>query len=139
MDFWDGVVLHVHTSSGTAEKMVKCALLCISCDLPAGRKAVGLLSYNARLGCSKCLKEFTGPVGSRNYSGFDRSQWKPRSDEEHRSNVRKLRKCCTKSELAKREAELGCRNSVLLSLPYFSPTRFLTIEQPHAQPVSGYW
>ena len=113
-DFWDGVVLNVHTPSGIIEQEVKCALMCISCDLPAGRKLLGFLSYNARLGCSRCLKEFTGPVGSQNYAGFNRSQWKVRSDKDHRDNVAKLKKCKTKSELSKREAELGCRNSILL-------------------------
>ena len=37
------------------------------------------LSYTARLGCSRCLKEFTGRVGERrDFSGFDRSKWTPR-------------------------------------------------------------
>ena len=76
-EFWCGVKLCV----SSIEQNVKCALLCRSCYLPAGRKVCGFLSYNARLGCSKCLKEFSGPVGSQNFSGFDRSKWALRSDE----------------------------------------------------------
>lgn len=129
--FWKGVMLPVHSPTGVVQQKVKCALMCISCDLPAGRKVCGFLSHNARLGCSKCLKEFTGPIGSQNYSGFDRSQWLPRCDKDHRDNVDMLKKCKTKSELSRRESELGCRNSIMLKLPYFSPTRFLAIDPMH--------
>lgn len=66
MEFWVGTKLQIHTSSGTIEEMVKCALLCISCDLPAGRKVCVFLSHTARLGCSRFLKEFPGTVGSQN-------------------------------------------------------------------------
>ncbi len=55
LDFWLGVKLQVYSSSGTVEKVVKCALLCICCDLPAARKACGFLSYTAKLGCSRCF------------------------------------------------------------------------------------
>ena len=132
LDFWTGVKLCVKTSSGVAEKLVRCALLCVSCDLPAAQKACGFLSYTARLGCSRCLKEFSGRVGEeRDFSGFERSQWPPRLDTQHRENVKKLRKCNTKSALKQAESNYGCRYSVLLDLPYFSPTRFLIIDPMH--------
>ena len=35
-----------------------CCLMSISCDIPAARKVSGFLSHNARMGCSKCKKEF---------------------------------------------------------------------------------
>ena len=132
LDFWSGVKLRICSSSGVVEEIVKCALLCVCCDLPAARKSCGFLSYTARLGCSRCLKEFPGRVGDvRDFSGFNRSQWKPRSDTEHRVNVAKLKKCKSKSELEQNESKLGCRYSCLLDLPYFSPTRFLTIDPMH--------
>ncbi len=36
-----------------------------------------------------------------------------------------------KAALKKAESEVGCRYSSLLELPYFSPTRFLTIDPMH--------
>ena len=39
---------------------IKAALLCISTDIPAVRKVCGFLGHAARLGCSKCTKEFEG-------------------------------------------------------------------------------
>ena len=59
--FWDGIELNVHS---VGKKKIRCALVCVACDLPAGWKVCGFLSYNARLGCSRCWKQFAGSVGS---------------------------------------------------------------------------
>ncbi len=40
-EFWEGVDFNVH------KETIRCALLCASCDLPAGHKLCGFLSYNA--------------------------------------------------------------------------------------------
>jgi hypothetical protein len=45
MEFWSGKHLNVHGSS--TKRLVRCALLAVCCDLPAGRKVCGFLSYNA--------------------------------------------------------------------------------------------
>ena len=66
--FWDGVELNVPFLQ--CRKLIRCALLCVACDIPAGRKVWGVLSHNSHLGCSRCLKQFTGTVGSMNFSGF---------------------------------------------------------------------
>lgn len=131
LHFRSGIKLRVHAPSGYIEENVKCALLCISCDLPAGRKSCGFLSHSARLGCSRCLKEFPGGVGSQDYSGFDRQQWSPRTDKEHRLNVHKIKECKTITEQRKAESTLGCRYSVFLDLPYFNAPRFLIIDPMH--------
>ena len=79
-DFWKGIDLEC----GGVVKTIRCALICVACDLPAGRKACGFLSYNAKFGCTKCKKEFQGTVGSFDFSGFDRANWPARDAEEHR-------------------------------------------------------
>ena len=68
--FLEGVDINV--DKGNVKKKVKCVLLGISSDIPAGRKACGFLGHNAHLGCSKCLKKFSGTPGNMDYSGFDR-------------------------------------------------------------------
>ena len=55
----------------SSKQIVRCALLSAACDLPAGRKLCGFLSFNARLGCSRCWKEFPGCVGNQDFSGFN--------------------------------------------------------------------
>ena len=56
-------------------KKIRCALMCIATDVPAGRKLCGFLGHSARLGCSKCLREFPGGIGNKDYSGFDRTTY----------------------------------------------------------------
>lgn len=80
--FWHGKEMNVCGFS--SKQVVKCALLCAACDLPAGRKLCGFLSYNARFGCTKCLKEFPGEVGCMDYSGFEREKWTKRTVAEHK-------------------------------------------------------
>lgn len=67
--YWDGVELNV--APLRCRKVICCALLCVACDVPAGRKVCGFLSHNAQLGCSRCFKRFSVTVGAMNYSGFD--------------------------------------------------------------------
>lgn len=131
LSFWEGINLQVNTASGVIEEKVRCALLCVACDLPAGRKACGFLACNARLGCSRCLKEFSGGVGNQDFSGFERSNWHARTDAEHREDVKKIRTCKTKTEQKSMESQLGCRYSAFLDLPYFNSPRFLIVDPMH--------
>ena len=62
LSLWNGAVIEVAMPTGSKKMTVKCALLCVSCDLPAARKTCGFLSHSAALGCSKCLKKFPGSV-----------------------------------------------------------------------------
>ena len=48
---------------------------------------VCFLGHNARLGCSRCLKEFPGQVGCMDYSGFDRHNWRLRCSEKHKKDA----------------------------------------------------
>ena len=75
--FFQGVDINIQNSA--VKKRIRCVLLCVTSDLPAGRKACGFLGHGAFSGCSKCLKQFSGSVGNMNYSGFDRENWKDRT------------------------------------------------------------
>ena len=57
LKLWHGVTMTVY---GTAKDcLVHAALLCVACDLPAGRKACGFLGHSATLGCSRCKKKIS--------------------------------------------------------------------------------
>ena len=116
-EFWSGVQVNVHS---IGQRKIRCALLCIACDLPAGRKVCGFLSHNAHYGCSRCWKKFAGSVGSMDFSGFNRENWKYRTAIEHRTLATRLLSTTTKSERDAAEASSGCRYSVLLELPYLN-------------------
>ena len=94
--FWVGVEMYIESLSKCV--LVRCALLCVACDIPASRKVCGFLGHSATLGCSKCMKRFPGQFGQKDYSGFDRSQWNKRSLEEHKKNVFAIRQSKTKTE-----------------------------------------
>ena len=85
----------------------------------------------ATLGCSKCLKKFPGKVGEKDYSGFDRSQWKVRTLNDHKSCINRIRMCKTKKARNELESKYGCRYSELLDLPYFDPIRMTIIDPMH--------
>jgi len=129
--FLQGVTVSIHTHQGTIKKLVRCALLCICCDLPAGRKVCGFLGHAARYGCSKCGKSFEGSVGQIDYSGFDRDTWPPRNVLEHRQVCQRLLSCCTKKDQHNIESNTGYRYSVLLKLLYFDSTRMLVVDPMH--------
>ena len=127
--FWQGVLMSVH--SFQEKVLVRCALLCVACDIPASRKVCGFLGHSAGLGCSKCSKRFSGQVGQKDYSGFDRSQWPPRTLDEHKRNICMIRQCTTKTARNDLESKFGCRYSILLDLPYFNPIRMTVIDPMH--------
>ena len=128
---WAGITMEIHNGSSVVKEIVRCALLCCACDLPAGRKVCGFLSHSASFGYSKCLKSFKGTVGNMNYSGFDRSSWPLKTNEIHRQNAQLIQQSKTKTEQAEKESQFGCRYSVLLKLPYFDPPRMLIIDPMH--------
>ena len=87
----------------TAYCTLCCALVCVACDLPAGRKTCGFLSYSANLGCSRCYRNFgTGTFGVRNYFFFNKHDWILRTNENHRKDVTSTLKCKSKTEREKK-------------------------------------
>ena len=124
-----GVDMFIHTLSKNF--LVRCALLCIACDIPASRKVCGFLGHSANLGCSKCLKMFPGSVGKKDYSGFERHLWKQRCLEEHTKNIHEIRQCKTKTARNTLESKYGCRYSKFLDLCYFDPIRMTIIDPMH--------
>jgi hypothetical protein len=112
---------------------IRVALGCVNCDIPASRRVCGFLAHSANLGCNKCYKKFYPvPNAERaNYSGFDRENWELRTNEKHRRDCKNLEQAKTVNSLRAKESQLGARNSVLLSLPYFDPIQFCVIDPMH--------
>lgn len=127
---WDVGFVMKQQSTGKVST-VKAALLCVACDIPAARKVAGFLSHNANRGCSKCLKVFPGGFGNKDYSGFNRSQWVDRTDDDHQQKCDELKACKTQEQLNSLQTEYGIRLSVLCDLSYFSAVRFTIIDPMH--------
>lgn len=129
LKFWNGINLNIHSISG--KKSVRCALLCVACDLPAGRKICGFPSFCAHYGCSRCFKRFPGGIGSMDYSGFEREKWPSRSGTNHCQVASTLTNFRTKAQQEAKESNAGCRYSELVRLPYFDPPRMLVVDPMH--------
>jgi len=62
-------------SSALGKQQYRAALLCLSRDIPESHKTGGFLGHIAKMGCSKCLKEFPRTIDERvDYSGFQCDQ-----------------------------------------------------------------
>ena len=129
-ELWTGVVMP--TASGT-QVLVRAALICVSCDIPASRKVSGFVGHNAYRACSRCLKPFPTEVFGQkaDFTGTDRSNWTKRSTISHRDQAQAHKEAITKAQQKLIEREHGCRYSVLLELPYFDVVRFSVIDPMH--------
>ena len=56
---WDGVIM---TSYSGISVIVRAALICVTCDVPAARKVCGFVGYKTLKACTKCLKDFPTEV-----------------------------------------------------------------------------
>lgn len=112
---------------------VRVALLCVACDVPAARKVAGFLSHNAKLGCSRCLKQFpVSAFGERpDYSGFERDSWPKRNADQHRIQAFDTLKATSESKRKEMERKFGSRYTELLRLPYYDCIRFVIIDPMH--------
>lgn len=127
LKLWDGVAMK------SSMVLVRAALICVTCDIPAARKVCGFVSHRGRKACTNCLKDFpTETFGDQpDYSGFERDSWVKRTNIEHRQNALLHRNCQTQSSQNSIVRNHGCRYSVLLRLPYFDPIRMCTIDPMH--------
>ena len=67
--------------------LVRGALICIGCDIPAAHKVGGFLGHRATKGCSRCKTSFPTEIfgDMADYFNFERSSWEPRTNTEHRA------------------------------------------------------
>ena len=99
------------------------AVTCMSSDLPATRKLLGILGTNAINGCSKCWKKF--PRNADNipdYSGYTTYETK-RTNQETRKTAKEWSKLTTAVAKETLEKEEGVRWSELHRLPYLDVIR----------------
>ena len=129
-EFWRGVPMK---NSEGQTVIVRAALLCSGCDIPAARKVCGFVGHGATKGCSKCFSSFsTASFGEKaDYSNFDRRSWERRTNDHHRTIALQHRDCNTKKDRLKIERDYGIRYSVSLELPYFDAARMCTVDPMH--------
>ena len=129
LDLWSGVIMKTCDST----VLVRAALLCVACDIPAARKVCGYTGHNSLHACSRCLKTFpTESFGEKpDFTGFDREKWPARKLPMHRMHATHYLGAKSRTEQKKLERTHGCRYSILLKLPYFDPIRMCIIDPMH--------
>ena len=112
---------------------IRAMLVAIMCDLPATRKVCGFANFNARKGCSKCLKEFpTDDFSTKpDYSGFNLDSWIPRDANTHRSEAKKAKAATTATGRQLIEKSYGAKYSKLLDLKYLDVVRTHVVDPMH--------
>ena len=154
------VLLPMYTEGvSIGKRKIRGALLCISCDLPAGRSLVGFSSCTAKTGCPRCHRDIhedlakstntadaksakskTWRDGARanrklfqnggvNMCGDEQSARK--TNIEHRANADLWKKLKNKTQRQDHVKKTGSRWSPFLRLPYFDAVRFLVIDGMH--------
>lgn len=111
--------------------LVRGAVICAACDIPAARKLCGFKGHNANRGCSKCFKFFPGPVTKKDYSGFDQENWPPRNFNVHRKISEQIKKTTTAVARNKLETKYGIYYSLFSELEYFDPITHCIIDPMH--------
>lgn len=131
LDLWNGTFLRTSSLFGVVP--VRCAVICVSCDLPAVCKICGFTSYSSTQGCSKCMKKFVCEAfGTKSdYSGYDRDDWSVRTHALHLEQLSEFKDAATASKHTELERKYGVRYSELTRLPYFDIVEFHTIDPMH--------
>ena len=83
------------------------------------------------MGCSRCVKQFPGQAGEKDFSGFDLKSWKARTGEKHRQEMIEIMSKTTKTEREALETKKGTRYTSLVRLPYYDTVRFAIIDPMH--------
>ena len=129
LQLWKGTYL---TAPGVLFP-IRCALLCVSCDLPATQKVCGFTSFSSLQGCYKCMKKFTCEVfGTKSdYSGYEKGTWEVHTHDLHLQEVSVFENARTASDHQQNEKKYGVRYSELLRLPYFVIEKYHVIDPMH--------
>ena len=109
--------------------MVRCALICLVCDLPAARKINGFAILRHSEMCAVCRCKFQPKTDILNDS-FAKI-WERRTGEDIRNSAQLYLDAANEKERNDTVHTTGIRWSELYRLPYFDPSRFVVIDAMH--------
>ena len=135
---WDGCLFRTPTCE--TGRLIRAALICISCDLPAARKVTGMKSCTTC--CSKCHQEFKHyPTDEKkkdghakwryDCSGNDYESWVPRTAAEVKLLGEQYLECKNNNQRDIFVKNFDVRYSVFSKLPYFDPVTMTVVDPLH--------
>lgn len=129
-ELWDGITVPVSVPI-KGDVVIRLAVICIACDIPAVRKMCGFAGHSACLGCSKCKYQFKHQSWGMDFSGYDKSEWEMRNFVEHRQYADEYLFARTATEQSACFGKHGVRYSILLELPYLDIVKYHIIDPMH--------
>jgi hypothetical protein len=127
MEFWDQGIYLSRTSEYRHGRLVRCALICVVCDLPAARKTAGFAAFSHHYFCAICYCD----RDTHGYGDLNVGSWRRRNNDECRAHANSY---INAPNAKLRQAQFdssGLRWSELYRLPYFDPARFVVVDAMH--------
>ena len=124
LKIWEGITMQTHDGLNV---LVRAAVICCTCDIPAARKVCGFVGHAALKGCSRCLLSFaTESFGAKaDYTNVNRAEWPIHTKSAH-LEASNLHKHATTNE-----RDTGVKFSILNDLPYFDAPRMCIVDPMH--------
>jgi hypothetical protein len=129
LEFWHTGIRYSRTNRFYFGRVVRCALICLVCDLPAARKTNGFASLKHSEMCAICRCKFQPKTDILNDS-FSKI-WERRTGEEIRKSAQLYQDAANEKERNDAVHTTGIRWSELYRLPYFDPSRFVVVDAMH--------
>ena len=130
LSLWQGTKLDstVEYSEG---RIIRAALILVSCDIPAARKVCGHIS--ALVSCHRCNKKANYINNKHNFGGMrNMNEWFVLKDSAiYRQNAIEWRRCSSNAARKRFTSNKLVRWSEFLRLLYFNPIRHLVIDPMH--------
>jgi Transposase family tnp2 len=126
LTMWSPGIYYSQTDGHPNGRLVRCAIVCVVCDLPAARKITGFVSFAHNHFCAICectLKE-------NGYHDFNTASWTRRTNKSCRRSAKLYRRAGVEHR-QKLVDKTGVRWSELLRLPYFDPAQFVVVDPMH--------
>jgi hypothetical protein len=125
-DFWEPGFMFSRTALHS-NQVVRCALACVICDLPAARKVGAFAGVVANHFCTVCSCNGKLSLGRID---TDHDEWQPRNPADLRQEAEKWRDGTLQDQHTVFQ-DNGLRYSVLWRLAYWDPSRQLVVDPMH--------
>ncbi len=119
---WKCGILYTHVTG----RLIRLAVACAVCDLPAARKISCLAGVRSDYICSVCKLHGQGELGNLDYNA-----WRPRDAGELREAAENWKAAPSSSAQKKLFKSFGVRWTELWRLPYWDPSHQLVVDPMH--------
>lgn len=125
LEAWNDGFYLSKTRNYPSGRLVRCALVPIIADLPATRQLTGISGHSSDHWCSMC------DLSAQDSENLEPASWPRHTREEHMGAAAAWKDSATAEEREEHWQKDRVRWSELLRLPYWDPTKFVTLDSMH--------